>query len=51
MVIIRNYRDSDYEDVKHNLEESELYIPMWDTRENLKEKTRRKPVILELFIY
>ena len=43
MVIIRNYHDSDYEDVKHNLEEAKLYIPMWDNKENLKEKIRRKP--------
>jgi len=43
MVIIRNYHDSDYENVKHNLEETKLYIPIWDTKENLREKIRRKP--------
>ena len=41
MVSLRNYKDSDYADVKHNLEEAKLFVPMWDTRECLEEKIRR----------
>jgi ribosomal protein S18 acetylase RimI-like enzyme len=43
MAVIRCYNDSDYKDVKYNLEEAKLYIPMWDNRENLKEKIKRNP--------
>jgi ribosomal protein S18 acetylase RimI-like enzyme len=43
MAVIRNYNDLDYGNVKHNLEESKLYIPHWDTRENLREKITRNP--------
>ena len=42
-VEIRNYRDSDYEDVKKNLEDGELYYFECDSRENLKRKIERDP--------
>ena len=43
MVTLRNYEDSDYADVKRNLEEAKLFVPAWDTRECLEEKIRRNP--------
>ncbi len=43
MVTLRNYKDSDYADVKHNLKEAKLFVPVWDTRECLEEKIRRNP--------
>ena len=43
MVEIRNYKDSDYEDVKTNLKEGDLYDEVWDSRENLKKKIERDP--------
>jgi len=43
MATIRNYKDSDYADVKRNLEEAKLFVPVWDTRERLEEKIRRNP--------
>lgn len=43
MVTLRNYKDSDYADVKRNLEEAKLFIPVWDTRECLEEKIKRNP--------
>lgn len=42
-IIIRNYRDSDYENVKFNLQEGALFDPIKDTKENLKIKNKRNP--------
>lgn|SRR3989338_10794417 len=41
MPLIRNYIDKYYEDVKFNLQESGLFVPMWDTKNNLKTKISR----------
>lgn len=43
MVKIRDYKDSDYEDVKINLKEGELYDSTLDSRANLREKIKRNP--------
>ena len=43
MVSLRNYKDSDYADVKRNLKEAKLFVDVWDTRERLEEKIRRNP--------
>ena len=43
MVEIRDYTDSDYEDVKINLEEVGMFNPQLDTRENLRIKITKNP--------
>lgn len=43
MVEIRDYNDSDYEDVKQNLQEGGLFNPSLDTREILKRKIEDSP--------
>ena len=43
MVLIRNYQDEDYEDVRFNLQESGLLIPEWDTRDRLRRKIQDHP--------
>ncbi len=43
MVLIRDYQDLDYEDVKFNLIESGLFIPDWDTQDRLRRKIQAHP--------
>lgn len=43
MVKVRNYRDSDYEDLKRNLQDGNMFDPIWDTRENLQGKIEKNP--------
>lgn len=40
-VSLRNYKDSDYDSVRKNLEESDLIDTIRDTRERLKKKIQR----------
>ncbi len=40
---IRDYADSDYEDVRKNLEDGALFDADWDSRENLTHKIERNP--------
>ncbi|MBI4021707.1 MAG: GNAT family N-acetyltransferase [Candidatus Aenigmarchaeota archaeon] len=43
MVLIRGYKDTDYDDVRLNLQEGDLYNPERDSRHGLGEKIRRNP--------
>lgn len=43
MVSIRYYSDSDYDQVKEVLQESNLYDEVWEDRKNLKRKIKRDP--------
>ena len=43
MAKIRCYKDSDYQDVKANLQEGNLYNPDCDKRESLREKIKTDP--------
>ncbi len=43
MVEIRDYNDVDYEDVKQNLVEGNVFSAEWDSRENLKKKIGADP--------
>ena len=40
MIKIRNYKDSDYEDVKTNLKQAYMFNPISDKRETLKRKIK-----------
>jgi ribosomal protein S18 acetylase RimI-like enzyme len=42
-VIVRPYVDADYEQVKLNLEEADIFDSGMDTREILKEKVKQNP--------
>ena len=43
MIKIRNYKDSDYEDVKTNLKQAHMFNPLSDKRETLKRKIKANP--------
>jgi len=43
MVNIRSYKDKDYNAVKDNLKEANLFFLPWDKRNNLKSKIYKNP--------
>ena len=43
MAVLRDYLDADYDEVRKNLEEANMYADALDTRENLEQKIRRNP--------
>ena len=43
MIKIRNYKDSDYEDVITNLKQAYMFNPISDKRETLKRKIKANP--------
>lgn len=43
MVMIRDYQDSDYEEVRQNLLNGGLFYELSDTRDNLRRKSERDP--------
>ncbi len=51
MILIRHYKDSDYEDVKQTLQEGKLYDDVWENRQNLKRKIERDPESIILAIH
>jgi len=42
-ITIRRYKAKDYQAVKINLTDGDLFDPVWDSQENLNEKIRRNP--------
>ena len=43
MVKIRDYKGSDYENLRVNLEENNMFAEGWDNKENLEQKIKRNP--------
>ena len=43
MAKVRNYIDADYEEVKVNLIEADMFNPLLDSRENLRRKIETNP--------
>lgn len=43
LLLIRDYKDSDYEELVLTLQEANLYNAVWDGRDNLKKKITSRP--------
>lgn len=40
---VRSYRNSDYADVKQNLQKGQIFDQQWDSQERLAQKIKRNP--------